>query len=261
MHPIYRLVVWIHASAAAISMVTFWSALWLEKGSARHRRVGRLFAAAMFAMASTGGLLGAVQAAAPLSVHPPQAPLAGEALAAYTATVRAVGTSLAFIALLALSLTWFGARAVGRRFSRRVRDRAVDVAAAGLLGLVGAIAIPCAALEGWDVLDGWGIALLVMAAWQLRALLWPDAWIVEHLAGILGAGTLLNSAFAVQMAPRLLSGFEGERAFLAAIPVASVGLVGTVAACIHHGRKARRRSGDAGGRPAPPSPTGAIGVC
>ena len=80
---------------------------------------------------------------------------------------------------------------------------------------------------------------MIVSGLQLRSLLWPSpgSWVVEHLAGALGAGTISNAALAVQIVPRFVPGFEGERMFLAAAPVAALGALCTVVACLHFRRK------------------------
>lgn len=235
----YRGLLFLHVAVAAISLAAFWAALFLEKGSARHRRVGRVYARAMYATGGSGGLLAALLAAVPLAVRPPDPGLAPDELREYAAVARGIGSVLVLVGLLLFGLTHFGVRAVERRYARSLRARLPDVAVAGLLALAGLVAIPVALVPGFGHLDGLGVFVALTGAVQLRYVLRlrGGSWIAEHLAGVFGAATVAHGALATNVASYLVPGLETPESFAAAGPVAVAGVAATIAACAHYRRR------------------------
>jgi len=240
----YHVILALHVLSALAAMVSFWWAVFLEKGGRRHRKVGRIFARTMLAMSGTGGLLALELAVDPIAFHPEILELEPEALARAVAGAREVGRILVGIALLAMSFTWFGLRSVSRREGATLAARLPDIAAAATLVGIGAGAVPLSRIPGYQEVDGIGIFLASVGVLQLRALIWfsRDRWLKDHLIGVLGAGTILNGAFATQVGQRLIPGLEGTDVFAPSIPVVIAGVIATAHAVGRFGAARPARS-------------------
>lgn len=234
----YRVILGVHIAAALVALASFWVAVALPKGGPRHVRTGRLYVRAMTVMLATAGVLSVALAAAPATFAAPDAPLAGETLAAHLEETRTIGVLLVVITLVTASFLWFGVRAPRRR-STRLAARRLDLAVLAAPGLLGLLAVPLSAVPGWHVLDGFGIALVVTSALLVRRVLRPAPWLREHLVGLLGSGVVIHGAVATNLGRQ--AGLEGLAAFAAAGPVVALGVVLTVRACGRYTSTLRRR--------------------
>lgn len=237
----YRFVLALHVPVALVALASFWVAVGTRKGSRPHRGSGGVFLFSMSATAATAAVLCALLLADPLTARPPGAAIAAADTEEYEAIARAIGSSLLEQSLLTGTLLHFGWTALRRRRRRHPVDVVVASAAsaAGLLLLAAGLH---------------GVLLAIVGALELRALLRrarpPWAWLVEHLAGFVGAGAIANAALAVNVA-RLLTDDVG----LQFAPGGVVGLVFLVAIA-RVAWRVRRSYGPHSSNPTPGRPRG-----
>lgn len=178
---IYRAALFLHVTAGAIALASFWTAALLKKGSRRHRRVGQVFLLAMVAVLVSG------------------IPLAG-VLIERGQPVTAL--FLGFLLLLTGQSSWNAWRAVrDRREPARFYGPLFWIFAV-LCGLGGAGIVALGVDSGAVILQAFGGVGLVAAWGSLRS--WQrwrsgrapsNWWLREHYGAILGNGVATHIAF------------------------------------------------------------------
>jgi hypothetical protein len=244
---IYRLLLAFHVAVALAALAAFWLAALTRKAGAAHRSFGGVFVGCMAATLASATALSALLLLDPLAARPPGAELAAGELDEYRETLRGIASGLLEVSLASGALLHFGATALRRRgpHAREARRRAIGVAGSALF------------CGGLLLLAGLAGAMLVaVAALELRALLRrerrPQAWLVEHLAGMLGAGAFANGALAVNVARH----FTEDVALMFLPGVAVVGIFAAAIALL--ARKLGRRPGPAPGSPPRKRPAPAL---
>lgn len=178
---------WLHILSGALALGSLALPLAATKGGRIHRAAGTLYVRAMGGVSATGVVLAVARLTDPAT--------------------REGGVFLLFVALLAATTTTHGVAAL-RHKARSGPVYGFDtVVLPGLLVLAGALMVSRGLVTG-SVLQGafgaigtWtgGTALL---HWT-RASRAPDAWLMEHIAGMFASGIGTVTAFVVVNAARL----------------------------------------------------------
>ena len=115
MQQAYRALLLVHVLLGSVALVAFWAAVAARKGSAAHKRRGRLFVLAMAASVVTVlPLCLAVQVFDPLVIRPPEPGISPERLAAYPEFVRGLLRGLAGVGVFTLLCLHLALRALRR---------------------------------------------------------------------------------------------------------------------------------------------------
>ncbi len=233
-----RLVLIVHVISALVAVAAFWAAFFLAKGSRLHLRAGRLYVRAMLAMTGTAAVLSAEVALDPLLLHPE---LDWATSGAQLAAARELGIVLFPTALVMASITWQGARAVGRRKARGLRDRLPDVAVAAAMFGIGASASWIERLTELEGVAHMDVPLVVVGGIQMAGLLRtsPQRWLREHIIAIGLSGTFLHAALLTQVGARLVPGLEGADVLQLGGPALGVGILATLVAVSRYAYRPR----------------------
>ena len=182
-----------HVAAGLVALVAFWSAAILRKGSAAHRRAGRIYLLAM------AGVLGSIPIIAAALL------MQGE----YLQVVR-----LPYVMLIASTAAWVAWRAIRdrldpARFTGRVfRLLAVAMIASGLVFLAIGMKV------GNVMTIGFALVGLIfggaMLAFALRGPTSPRWWLAWHLNGICLLFAATHNSFLSLGLRRLLPQLHGE---------------------------------------------------
>jgi hypothetical protein len=209
MNDAYRILLGVHVILGTVALAAFWAAVLAPKRGRLHRACGVGFATTMFLTAATAVPLCLLLLADPLSARPPAPEITAAARAHYARTLRLVGAGLLEVSLITGVLLQFGLRALRRRVRFSAADRAVDLRLAGTAVVAGIILLGIGFLPGLPYFRGRGIALALVAAFEMRALLRftpsRSAWIGQHLAGVIGAASIGHGALAVNVARNFTS--------------------------------------------------------
>lgn len=239
----FHLFLYAHIATGAVGLLAFWIPVLARKGSRNHVRGGRLFGRCMLLTGSLAIGISACTLLAPLETHPGLDD---------AAIVRAVfGWMMLYLAVLTITLAWYGLLTVRNRHDHAANARWPNVA---LQYLLLALSVNCA-LQGWFTGEllvrvlTIGISLVGIAAavtnlrFIRRASPHPIAWLLEHIKGLVGAGISVYTAFLAFGAVRLMPE-AALNPVLWAIPlVVGLAMIFRFQRAVVHRYRSRRASG------------------
>ena len=203
MHHLFQVLVAAHIMSGSIGLAAFWVPIIGRKGGASHVYWGGVFIQCMLITGMLAIAISTVTLIAPLETHPhiPDAVL-----------VRGIfGWMMQYLGVLTINLAWYGQCCV-----RNARDHQGNLEWRNV-GLQVLVLLEAAhvAWHGWEIGQPlmMGISTIGFAtgATNLWFLYGPrkrrNAWLYEHLKGLVGAGISVYTAFfafgAVRMLPEL----------------------------------------------------------
>jgi hypothetical protein len=206
---LFKMLVAAHIVTGASGLVSFWVPVAGRKGGASHRKWGRVFTWLMIVTGSIAVGISLCTVTAPLETHPH---LAGHAQFGDPRMITAVfGWMMLYLAVLTVNLAWYGRLCVTNKRNHRANRAWHNLL---LQGLLTAAAVNCA-WQGWRV----GMPLMIGIAFvgfatvitnlnfMLRDRPGPQAWLLEHIKALVGAGISVYTAFfafgAVRLVPAL----------------------------------------------------------
>jgi hypothetical protein len=200
---LFKSLVWAHIASGSIGLVCLWIPVLGRKGSANHKRWGKVFAASML-------ITGAI--AIGISLCTLHSPLATHPFSNDAAMVRGVfGWMMLYLALLTIMLAWYGVLCIRNR-RRHERNRnalnlflqfAVFVAAANCL--LRGIQLSNPIMMGISVVGL--LAGVLNTRFILRRNPPHNEWLIQHSRGLVGAGISVYTAFLAFGAVNLLPAY------------------------------------------------------
>jgi hypothetical protein len=174
----YKILLALHGIAGLISLVTYWIAAMLRKGSPAHRGVGKTYLSAMSVVVLTAMPMAAIIA------------MQGK---------PGIATFLAYLVVITATGMWNGWRAIRRKADQHAfRDRAyaavawLNLIVSGLVFAVG-YKMSQSLLMGFSVIGTIaGVQMLVRRARPMTATRW---WMKEHYSAMVGCGVATHIAF------------------------------------------------------------------
>jgi uncharacterized membrane protein len=231
-----------HIAVGATGLVAFWVPVLGRKGSANHRRWGKVFVVCMLATGGFATGMSLCSLAQPLETHPHLTDIA---------LIRGIfGWMMLYLSILTINLAWYGWQC---NLNKRNHAANRDWRNLALQGLVTASAAQCA-WQGWligqPLMLGMSIVGFATAATNLGFIYaerpGPKDWLKEHVKALVGAGISVYTAFFAFGAVRLMPELALQPA-LWAVPL-TVGL----ALIIHHRRAIDRATSATAARTPPP---------
>lgn len=211
MATLHQLAFYLHVSIGTLALLVFWVPVFTRKGSLDHRRFGRCFAMAMYAVAGSGLLMAGMDLLLPFAGHPLQAGTSADAAAAQAQEVRDAALFLLSLSLLVLASTRHGWLVILHKADRAALRTPVHLGLIGLLCLVAAVLLVLGLGMRAPLFIGFAVLELFVAGGMLRYLLrteiTPKQWWIEHLGALIGAGIGAYTAFFVFGGSRLLAQF------------------------------------------------------
>ncbi|MBT8146157.1 MAG: hypothetical protein KJN90_04845 [Gammaproteobacteria bacterium] len=211
---IHQFAFYLHVTFGACALLLFWVPVFTRKGNTDHKRFGRIFASAMYAVSASGATMASLDLIAPLAMHAttinpadPQAPLAA-------GQIRASAMFLFSLSVLVFTSTRQGWLAIIHKADRQPLRHPLHLGLCGLLIAVGVILF-ITGLRVGSVLF-MVFALLEIASgvgrlrYNLKSELNTKEWWIEHLNGLIGSGIGAYTAFFVFGGSRLLSDLFGN---------------------------------------------------
>ena len=212
MYALHQLAFYLHISIGALSLLVFWIPMFTKKGSLDHKRFGRYFAMAMYAVSISGLLMSSMDLLFPFAGHlPPQSEQSEASLAAMAADIRQRAVFLFSLSVLVLTTTRHGWLVILHRDNRQVLRRPLHVALCASLVLVGVALFAQGVATGAFLFTGFAVLELFVGIGALRYAfkdaLAPKEWWIEHLGSLIGSGIGAYTAFFVFGGSRLLAQF------------------------------------------------------
>ena len=192
----YQTLVAVHAGIGVIALASFWSAAFLRKGSALHRRAGQIFLLAMTGIIATG------------------LPMAAYAWLARDRPV--IAAFLAYLLVITATGVWSSWRAIRDKQDVARYTGPVYVAFAWLSLLSGIGVLVLGLRVNMPLLSGFSVVGLFTGCDMLRKRrnrerlgAQPRWWMIEHYTAMLGNGVATHIAFLGIGLPRLLPAIDG----------------------------------------------------
>jgi hypothetical protein len=209
MATLHQLAFYLHVSIGTLALLVFWIPVFTPKGSLDHRRFGRYFAMAMYAVAGSGLLMASMDLLAPFSGHPLQDGMSAAAVSAQAKEVRDAALFLLSLSILVLATTRHGWLVILHKADRQALRTPVHLGLIGLLCVVGAGLLALGLRMQAPLFIGFAVLELFVATgmlrYVLRAGIGPKQWWIEHLGALIGSGIGAYTAFFVFGGSRLLA--------------------------------------------------------
>lgn len=212
MDTLHQLAFYLHISIGALSLIVFWIPMFTKKGSLDHKRFGRYFAMAMYAVSISGLLMSSMDLLLPFAGHlPPQIDQGEAARTAVAAAIRERAVFLFSLSILVLTTTRHGWLVILHRDNRQVLRTPLHVGLCVSLALAGAVLFVQGARGGELLFMGFAALEMFVGVGALRyafkQTLAPKEWWIEHLGSLIGSGIGAYTAFFVFGGSRLLAQF------------------------------------------------------
>jgi uncharacterized membrane protein YidH (DUF202 family) len=184
-----------HIVTGATGLIAMWVPVFARNGDINHKRVGRVFAYAMFATGLLAVGISLCSLAYPTATHPPH-----KGFPADVATVRGLfGWMMMYLGVLTVALAWHGYVTIRHKMDRAAYGTFANVALQAAMGLT---ALNCAVYGyaiGQPIMIGVavpGIAAAILNGYYLIQRSPPhQEWLVQHFRASIGAGISVYTAF------------------------------------------------------------------
>ncbi len=245
MQLLHQLSFYIHVSIGAFALLVFWIPVVARKGSLNHKRFGRFFASAMYAVAFSGLIMSSLDMAFPLSGHTPGTDVSAEAQTTMAQNIRMFALFLFSLSILVLATTRQGWLAIQNKADRTELRAPLHVGLNCGLVLIGATLLFTGVLSGewlFSIFGGLEIVVgLTQLHYSLKAQLKPQEWWIEHLGGLTASGIAAYTAFFVFGGSRVINQlFTGAYADVQILLWVAPGVAGGLAITILSRRYTRR---------------------
>ena len=211
MAPLHQLAFYLHVSIGTLALLVFWIPVFTRKGSLDHRRYGRYFAMAMYAVAGSGLFMAALDLLLPFAGHPLRDGMSSAEVAAQAKEVRDAALFLLSLSILVLATTRHGWLVILHKADRAALRTPLHLGLLGMLCLVGTALLVLGLSMKAPLFLGFAVLELSVASgmlrYVLRAEIGPKQWWIEHLGALIGSGIGAYTAFFVFGGSRLLAQF------------------------------------------------------
>ncbi|MDP1932929.1 MAG: hypothetical protein Q8L60_15875 [Gammaproteobacteria bacterium] len=209
MYLLHQLAFYLHVSIGALALIVFWIPMLNKKGSLDHKRFGRYFAIAMYAVSISGLLMSFMDLLFPFVGH--LSPQNDAARSAVASEIRQRAVFLFSLSVLVLTTTRHGWLVILQRDNRAMLRRPLHVGLCVFLILVGVMMFVLGVMTGSLLFMGFAALEFITGSEALRYIykkaLAPKEWWIEHLGSLIGSGIAAYTAFFVFGGSRLLAQF------------------------------------------------------
>lgn len=225
---------YLHVAIGSCALLLFWIPVFTRKGNLDHKRFGRYFARAMYAVAFSGILMSGFDLLNPLATHAPGADLSDEDAISFAAEVRGFALFLFSLSILVLTSTRQGWLSILHRDDRTVLRTPLHTALCLSLIAVGITLLVYGLNSGSVLFIIFAILQIFSGANSLRynfkKELGAKEWWIEHLSGLIGSGIGAYTAFFVFGGRRIFESLFGDvLGDLAVVLWVAPGVIGAIA--------------------------------
>ncbi len=203
-HELHDLFVTGHIVVGSVGLLAFWVPVIGRKGAKPHRNLGKIFAYSMLTVGILAIGISGTTLLDPVGTHPYM-----DFSPAFIAAI--FGWMMLYLAILTINLVWYGMCCVANKRDHRANRAWPNVALQAIL----MVATTNCAVRGFILLEPLMIGISTIGFATVATNLWfifhpspgRNAWLRQHLKGLVGAGISVYTAFfafgAVRIAPEL----------------------------------------------------------
>lgn len=199
MTSIHSSLVYTHIVCGAIALVLFWMPVIARKGSAVHRRIGRYYATAMYAVSISALLSCLMVLADPIGIRAPGTEISGDAAARLAQGYRMGSLFLLMLSVLVFVSVRHGLLALREKREAGILRTPLHRGMVICLGLLGICVTGIGLMHNTVLLIIFGgisiVAGVSMFRETLPERLTPSQRIVAHLGALLSSGIGAHTAF------------------------------------------------------------------
>ncbi|PCJ47136.1 MAG: hypothetical protein COA74_12240 [Gammaproteobacteria bacterium] len=230
---IHQAAFYLHIAIGAVALIVFWLPLVAKKGSASHRKYGKIFTYSMYILSISGVIMTLLVIMDPIAIRFPDKVLSPEQIQKISYQNRVFSSFLFMLSILTFCSTRHSVAVLKVKANRVLLKTTNYLSPIILLGLLGGLM----AWFGFDksiiLFKFFGVLSMVVSFGMLRYIFKAEVkqreWIVEHLGSILGAGIAAYTAFFVFGGQRIFSIiFSGDLQFVPWILPSVVGVTAIV---------------------------------
>ncbi|MEM8817733.1 MAG: hypothetical protein AAGE85_18080 [Pseudomonadota bacterium] len=218
---LFEILIALHIVSGSIGLICMWVPVVGRKGSATHKRWGKVFAYSMLITGSIAIGISLCTLHSPLETHP---------FWDDAALVRGVfGWMMLYLAVMTIMLAWYGLLCIR---NKRQHERNLNAPNLLLQLLTFAAAANCAVqgyLLGQPLMMGIAVVGLTAAVLNTRFILQSappvNEWLIQHTRGLVGAGISVYTAFLAFGAVNLLPAYAFNPVVWATPTVLGVGVL------------------------------------
>ena len=214
MHLIHQYALYLHIAIGSCALIVFWIPVFTRKGNLDHKRFGRYFAYAMYAVSLSGISMASLDLLFPLAMHTSET-LKDAAQSANDATrIRTSALFLLSLSILVLNSTRQGWLSIVNKADRSALRSPVHTVLCASLIVVGLVLFISGVLNGSALFVIFAIFQMVSGVSALRynfkRELKPKEWWIQHFGGFIGSGIGAYTAFLVFGGRRLFDSVFGD---------------------------------------------------
>lgn len=201
MNLFHQVAMFAHIAIGSCALIVFWIPVFTRKGNLNHKRFGRYFAWAMYAVSFSGIAMAGLDLLFPVAMHAPDMILTPDEELRVNAQVRPFALFLLSLSILVLTSTRHGWLAILHKEERNALRQPAHIALCSSLVAVGAVLLVTGLNMGSWLFMIFGVLEVFtgfnMLRYVFRTTLRPREWWIQHLTGLIGSGIGAYTAFAV----------------------------------------------------------------
>lgn len=203
-HTLHDIFIACHIVIGTIGLIAFWVPVVGRKGAKLHRNWGKVFAYSMLGVGTFAIGISTTTLLDPVGTHPH--------MSFDPAFIAAIfGWMMLYLAILTINLAWYGLECIANKRNHRANRAWYNL---GLQALLFVVTLNCA-VRGFGLGEPLMIGISTIGFATVATNLWfmfsdgsdRNAWLRQHLKGLVGAGISVYTAFfafgAVRIAPEL----------------------------------------------------------
>ena len=208
MFMIHQLSFYLHIAIGSCALLIFWIPVFTRKGNLDHKRFGRYFAMAMYAVSISGFIMASADLLNPIATHASGETLAPDVAERISNEVRSFALFLLSLSVLVLTNTRQGWLSILHKADRTQLRSPLHTCLCVSLLLVGTVLLIAGLRSGSVLFIVFAILQILTSVnclrYNFKQELKPKEWWSQHLRNLIGSGIGAYTAFMV---------FGGRRLF------------------------------------------------
>ena len=246
---IHQYALYLHIAIGSCALIAFWIPVFTHKGNLDHKRFGRYFAYAMYAVSLSGITMASLDLLFPLATHAAGASLSAEQAARAVTEIRGFALFLLSLSILVLNSTRQGWLTIKHKADRSALRAPVHTALCTSLIVVGIALFINGLASGSALFIIFAILQVVSGVnclrYNFKQELGPKEWWIQHLGGFIGSGIGAYTAFLIFGGRHLFESIFGDSfSDISLVLWITPGVVGGLAITYLSRRYRRRFSGE-----------------